>query len=555
MRPTRQQIAITATVPAPVGGLNARDQVSAMPPTDAVALFNMFPDRTSVATRKGFSTHATHSSIGVNGEYEGWSFLATYAAGSVETLIGGFSYSETVGTTKRRCRIDTIADNGTITAAREISAVGTAETISSIGEWGMHTSGSAATYFVLCASLATVFTPQGFDGAAWSALAITGCPADTLGVHSHRTRLWFYNGTTKPLSVFYLPAGAITGAVTEFNLGLVASRGGRIVSMRTWAMDGGDGGMDDVAVFYTSEGQVIVYSGTDPASSSTWQLVGVFQIGKPASRYGRSTTDSEWGNYKDSFAMKYGADVLFLCEDGLTSATRVIRPVIDGTDYSISAKIRPLLSHNVNYYLFQQIVLAHWKMAVIPGLRHLIINTVTGITTATPPVAPTNINFSSLSYVMNTETGAWTVFGTSLISPGGKDMAVYKGYLYCINGNSTRKVYKYGLATDDDGTAITFNGLQAYNYFDSPNNKLFTIAKPAISGDNTFTAGFGVSVDFVGVVEPGQVTYTGGGTNIAPVVSPGKYGRAAAGYLSGTTSSGQVTWYATAWAAEPGGFL
>lgn len=551
----RGQKAITATVPAPIGGLNARDSLPTMPPTDAVGLINMFPDRTALKSRFGLGAHATHSSIGINGQYEGWSFLAVYAAGTAETLIGGFSYAETVGVTKKRCRINTIADNGTITLGREISAVGSAETISSIGEWCLHTSASASTYFVLCASLATVFTPQGFDGTNWSALAITGVPADTVGCHSHRNRLWFYNGTTKPLSVFYLPAGSITGAVAEFNLGVFATKGGRIVSMRTWAMDGGDGGSDDTAVFYTSEGQVLVYSGIDPSSSNTWQLVGVWQIGKPISRYGVDATDSNWGNYKDSFAIKYGADVLFLSEDGLTSATRILRPVVDGTDYSISAKIKPLISAMATFYTIDQAVLAHWKMAVIPGLRHLIVPQVTAIVTSNPGGVPSRATFFGSWYVMNTETGAWAEFQfASNDAIPMKDMVVYKGYLYAISGSQARKIYKYGVATDDDGTGIVFAVLQAYNYFESPNNKLFTLARPMFSSNNTFDIGLAVGVDFQAPTAAGTVTYTGGGY-IQPTISPGKYGRAAAPYVVGSTSLGQVTWYGTGWAAQPGGFL
>jgi hypothetical protein len=41
---------------------------------------------------------------------------------------------------------------------------------------------------------------------------------------------------------------------------------------------------DDYAAFITSEGQVAVYSGADPASSTTWSLVGVFDIGAPIGR-------------------------------------------------------------------------------------------------------------------------------------------------------------------------------------------------------------------------------------------------------------------------------
>src|SRR6185312_16356173 len=50
---SRRQISLTATVPAPTGGWNARDPLAAMPPTDAVIMINTFPRTGDVITRNG----------------------------------------------------------------------------------------------------------------------------------------------------------------------------------------------------------------------------------------------------------------------------------------------------------------------------------------------------------------------------------------------------------------------------------------------------------------------------------------------------------------------
>ena len=55
----RNQIAEVVSIPAPVGGLNARDSVADMPPTDALLLDNLFPSPTSVGVRGGSTTWAT----------------------------------------------------------------------------------------------------------------------------------------------------------------------------------------------------------------------------------------------------------------------------------------------------------------------------------------------------------------------------------------------------------------------------------------------------------------------------------------------------------------
>ena len=67
------------SIPAPVGGWNARDALAAMPPTDAVKLVNMIPRAGYVQSRGGFTIHAS----GLGGAVQ---TLAPYR-GSVELLL------------------------------------------------------------------------------------------------------------------------------------------------------------------------------------------------------------------------------------------------------------------------------------------------------------------------------------------------------------------------------------------------------------------------------------------------------------------------------------
>ena len=59
-----------ASLPAPVGGWNARDSLANMAPPDAVTLDNLFPGVSSVSLRGGYSKHAT----GMTGQVEACSF-------------------------------------------------------------------------------------------------------------------------------------------------------------------------------------------------------------------------------------------------------------------------------------------------------------------------------------------------------------------------------------------------------------------------------------------------------------------------------------------------
>jgi hypothetical protein len=63
--PQKQAVARDAIVPVPVGGLNARDALDSMPPTDALVLDNWFPETSYLRLRRGFSTWVTGFSAAV----------------------------------------------------------------------------------------------------------------------------------------------------------------------------------------------------------------------------------------------------------------------------------------------------------------------------------------------------------------------------------------------------------------------------------------------------------------------------------------------------------
>jgi hypothetical protein len=55
---SKQNTAKTASVPAPIGGWNARDSLANMSPTDAVQLVNWYPTPTDVTMRKGYTVES-----------------------------------------------------------------------------------------------------------------------------------------------------------------------------------------------------------------------------------------------------------------------------------------------------------------------------------------------------------------------------------------------------------------------------------------------------------------------------------------------------------------
>ena len=62
----KQRTSRAISVPSPTGGLNTRDSISNMPPTDAVILNNWIPDTDTCTLRRGFKVHVS----GLNGGVE-----------------------------------------------------------------------------------------------------------------------------------------------------------------------------------------------------------------------------------------------------------------------------------------------------------------------------------------------------------------------------------------------------------------------------------------------------------------------------------------------------
>jgi hypothetical protein len=55
----RRPVSREATIPAPIGGWNARDPIQAIPPTDAVTRDNFIPGTGGVALRTRFTSQVT----------------------------------------------------------------------------------------------------------------------------------------------------------------------------------------------------------------------------------------------------------------------------------------------------------------------------------------------------------------------------------------------------------------------------------------------------------------------------------------------------------------
>ena len=127
-------------------------------------------------------------------------------------------------------------------------------------------------------------------------------PVDFDYILEWKRRLWFVKaGET---SAWYLPVNQIAGEVREFDFGPFLAHGGSIAAMISWTRDGGNGA-DDYLVITGTEGDVVLYQGTDPNQSVSFGLSGAWYVGGfPVGR---------------RFFENIGGDVQMLCSQGLVS--------------------------------------------------------------------------------------------------------------------------------------------------------------------------------------------------------------------------------------------
>jgi len=97
-------------------------------------------------------------------------------------------------------------------------------------------------------------------------------------VWKYRNRLFFIEESS--MNVWYLPLNAVGGELNMIPLSGAANMGGELVFGATWSLDAGDG-VDDKLVLATSLGELLVFTGSDPASAANWRQEGRFQIDPP----------------------------------------------------------------------------------------------------------------------------------------------------------------------------------------------------------------------------------------------------------------------------------
>lgn len=491
-------------IPPPVGGLNARDSIANMPPQDALTLDNIFPEASYGRVRYGYEVHATG------------------LPGAVETLM------EWSGTSRKF-----FAASGT--AIYDVSSAGAVGAASLSGltnaKWQFVNFTTPGGNFLVCVNGADGV--RTYNGTTWASSAITGMTAaNAAQVAVWGNRLWFAeNNSTK---AWYLPTSSIAGAAASIELGSVWRLGGTLARIVSASFDTMGQGLSDFIGFLSTNGELAVYTGNDPATVGTFALVGRFRMGAPIGT--RCSYQS-------------GGDVAIITNDGVLSMMQMLR--VDRTEApraAITDKIARLFSSDADAYS----TLSGWQIIGYPARHMVIVNVPTSSTTAQ-------------QYVMNAISGAWCRYTNINAACWG----LFSNNLY-FGAQSGGVVYKAETGQTDNTANISYAWKSAFNGCgNAAVIKRFTLMRPILTVNSTVNPTLGVDVDYgegdltststVAVTGPtwdGSVwdaaVWGGASLNAAPWSSVGKVGRTVAVRLAGQVRGVEMAINAADLVFEPG---
>ena len=428
------------SLPACVGGWNARDSLANMDPMDAVTLQNWWPNVSNVELRGGYSKYATG------------------LPGIVETIMvynGG-------NTTEMWCW----TDNGSL---YNITGGGAAPaptlTGKSNGQWEYTNISNSAGHFLVAVNGADDMLL--YNGSAWSSINASSSPISITGVATHllcnvllfKHRLWFIEQYT--LRLWYLPTDSLGGVAQPFDVGPVSSYGGHLVDLDTWTIDAGYG-VDDNLVFVTSIGEVIVYAGTDPASITTFSLIGVWKLGSPIGT---------------RCMLKWAGDLLILTFDGLLPMAASLQSSRLDPRVALSDKIQGAITQATTDYAGSHFAFG-WQIIYSAKRNAVMINIPVGADV-------------QQQYAMNTITKSWAQF----IGWSATCWEIFNDDPYFGGNGYVGKAWDDSMA--DDGAAIQTFALQAFNYFQERGvKKRFIRCRPSIFTNGVPALSIGMATDF-----------------------------------------------------------
>jgi len=451
---------------APVGGLNDKDSIANMPETDALILDNWFPGTQSVSVRGG----SIEKSIGLAATGE---TLLSYNGRSSKKL---FAAADSV-----------IYDVDSITPVSVVTGKSNAR-------WDSINFGNNGAEYLVCVNGEDL--PLFYNGSTWAqsdgvsyatamtdALSLLTAPIghQFTQVNAWKNRLYFVEKNS--MRCWYLGTQAIGGALAPLDFSGVAKLGGTLIATTTVTTSAGLT-LDDYFCAITSEGECLVYRGTDPSDAAKFALVGNYRVGRPIA----NGSDKQGGRW----LCKYSSDIVGITADGFTTLQAALNADVVAQQRTINDKIVNTVTQAVTTHADK----FGWQIILAPMQNKLIIN------------VPTSELLESYQYVMNTITGAWTKFT-------GWNATCFKYHddkIYCIIGTSVYQVDIdalndfYPVDGSTHGEIIQAYAKTAFIYFGGRNSvKMFKMARPLLYSTAGLTPIFNINVNLIDEPISGEV--------------------------------------------------
>jgi len=409
------------TVPAPSGGINAYDNLAAMPATDAIRLMNLIAQPYGCTVRKGYRAHAT----GMPGPVESLSSWISFAgAQKFFAFSDNKMYDITAVGAVGAPLLSGFAQDFWQSVAM-VNAAGT-WTVMFSGQDDPIIYGSGGVARLTLGDGIVVNTIAGID------------PSTLIQGTVHQRRLWAVAiNSTKG---WYLPPDQIYGTMASFDFGPQFKRGGYLSTLATWTVDAG-GGSNDYLVAVSSNGEAAVYGGLNPASAADWALVGVYFIGQPPR--GRR------------YMCNVAGDLYYLTLTGVVSMATLV------TSTQVNVAANNTYSQKIAFMLSELIVdlqdIEGWEIDFFPAPNLLFIN------------VPTVYSGGNGQIVANHITTAWCTF--SGFNARTWHRIEGQPYFGDPDGTVWRALYGDKDGTDtlgEGGTNILSSVQQAYSSFGMP---------------------------------------------------------------------------------------
>lgn len=305
-----------------------------------------------------------------------------------------------------------------------------------------------------------------FNGTTFSTLTITFAAsglttADMDYVWVYKNRLWFVQKNS--LDAWYMEdAAAIAGDAVRFSLAASMGLGGSLLFGQNWSLSLSDqGGLGEQNVFVSTEGEVVIYQGVDPAEAATWSKVGIYRIGTPLG--------------KRAF-IRGGGDLAIATSVGLVPLSKAIE--LDVTSLNVATVSYPIADAWDNATSLRG--LANWQCELWPELKMAVVSPPDLIGSSEPVL-----------FVSNTETGAWARYtGWYALS-----MTVYKGQLYF--GTTAGEVWAANVGGMDGEIPYTGTMIGLFEDLGRPASaKVAKIARPVSRSNTTINASCSVNFDY-----------------------------------------------------------